>query len=270
MKHKLNLTAEKVQALCIANNYCTAMDNANYSYMLYNVDLDNKRGFGPVRLARLARLIKLHSDTAQSAEAIAAELKEAGSVEVLEPERDYKTVTQVEAAAPAGAELIEYIDQRGTEAAEVKPGYLVKGSTYSPETKTLEVVVFQNLRGSSRAARQNIREYINLHFDPSNYTGFTGPVIFQRVAPFIWNVFEKEKPRKYNPGANFKRFEDWCSGLPSVLDTCYYYNRSAVEDLGNILQETAEKRNKYTEQQAEQTLTALIFWEIYKEVNNIA
>ena len=268
MKHKLNLTAEKVQALCIANNYCTAMDNANYSTMLHNVDRDNKRGFGPVRLARLAQLIKLHSDTAQSVEAIAAELKEAGAVEVLEPEREYKTAAQVEAAAPAGADVIEYIDQRGAEAAEVKPEYLVKGSTYSHETKTLEVVVFQNLRGSSRAARQNIREYINLHFDPSNYDpAFVGPVNFARVAPFIWNVFEAEKPRKYNPGTDFKRFEDWCSGLPSVLDTCYYYNRSAVEDLGNILQETQEKRSKYTERQAEQTLTALIFWEIWKEVH---
>ena len=268
MKHKLDLTAQKVQALCAANNYCTAMDNANYSTMLHNVDLDNKRGFGPVRLARLAQLIKLHSDTAQSVEAIAAELKETGAVEVLEPERDYKTVTQAEAAAPAGAEKIEYIDQCGTEVAEIKPGYLVKGSKYSPETKTLEVVVYQNLRGCSRAARQNIRDYICKNFDPSNYTpDFTGPVIFQRVAPFIWDIFEKEKPRKYNPGTNFKRFEDWCSGLPSVLDTCYYYNRSAVDDLGNILQETEEKRNKYTEQQAEQMLTALIFWEIWKEVH---
>ncbi|MBO1291974.1 hypothetical protein J3349_04550 [Faecalibacterium sp. Marseille-P9590] len=86
MKHKLNLTAEKVQALCIANNYCTAMDSANYSTMLHNVDRDNKRGFGPVRLARLAQLIKLHSDTAQSVEAIAAELQQAGTEAPAEPE----------------------------------------------------------------------------------------------------------------------------------------------------------------------------------------
>ena len=77
MKHKLNLTAEKVQALCIANNYCTAMDNANYSIMLNNVDRDNKRGFGPVRLARLAQLIKLHSHTSKTVEDIAEEMKQA-------------------------------------------------------------------------------------------------------------------------------------------------------------------------------------------------
>ena len=81
MKHKLNLTAQKVQALCAANNYCTAMDNANYSIMLHNVDLDNKRGFGPVRLARLAQLIKLHSDTSKTIETITAELRQAGTPE---------------------------------------------------------------------------------------------------------------------------------------------------------------------------------------------
>lgn len=226
MKHKLNLTAEKVQALCIANNYCTAMDNANYSTMLNNVDRDNKRGFGPVRLARLAQLIKLHSDTAQSVEAIASELKQAGaqSVEAIaaEPQK---------AAAPAPV---------------------------------------QNLKTNSLQARLNVRKYICQRFDASNYTGFTGPVIFQNVAPFIWQTFNAEKPRKYNPGTDFKRFEDWCSGLPSVLDTCYYYNRSAVDDLGDILLETEEKRNKYTEQEAAQTLTALIFREIRKEVNRNA
>lgn len=86
MKHKLNLTAEKVQALCIANNYCTAMDNANYSTMLHNVDRDNKRGFGPVRLARLAQLIKLHSDTSKTIEDITEELKQAGTEAPAEPE----------------------------------------------------------------------------------------------------------------------------------------------------------------------------------------
>lgn len=227
MKHKLNLTAEKVQALCIANNYCTAMDNANYSTMLNNVDRDNKRGFGPVRLARLAQLIKLHSDTAQSAEAIAAELKEAGeqSAEAIaaEPQK---------AAAPAPV---------------------------------------QNLKTNSLQARLNVRQYICQRFDASNYTGFTGPAIFQNVAPFIWQTFNAEKPRQYSRGASdAERFEDWCSGLPSVLDTCYYYNRSALDDVAQILQQTPEWKSKYTEQQAEKLLTLLIFREIEKEVKKNA
>ena len=57
---------------------------------------------------------------------------------------------------------------------------------------------------------------------------------------------------------------DWCSGLPGVLDTCYYYNRSAVDDLGAILEETDEERARYTEEQAEKMLTTLIYRELKK------
>ena len=243
MKHKLNLTAEKVQALCIANNYCTAMDNANYSTMLHNVDRDNKRGFGPVRLARLAQLIKLHSDTAQSAEAIAAELKEAGA----------------QSAEAIAAELKE----AGAQSAEAIAA--------DPPKKAAAPAPVQNLKTNSLQARLNVRQYICQRFDASNYTGFTGPAIFQNVAPFIWQTFNAEKPRQYSRGASdAERFEDWCSGLPSVLDTCYYYNRSALDDVAQILQQTPERKSKYTEQQAEKLLTLLIFREIEKEVKKNA
>ena len=62
------------------------------------------------------------------------------------------------------------------------------------------------------------------------------------------------------------RTNSWCQGLPSVIDTCYYYNRSAVEDLGDILEETEEERNRYTEQDAERLLSCLIYREIRKEL----
>lgn len=59
-------------------------------------------------------------------------------------------------------------------------------------------------------------------------------------------------------------FIDWCQGLPSVLDTCYYYNRSAVVDLGNILEQSERERAQYTEEQAERLLTHLIYQELVK------
>ena len=61
-----------------------------------------------------------------------------------------------------------------------------------------------------------------------------------------------------------ERFTDWAQGLPSILDTCYYYNRSAVDDLGAILEETAEEKARYSEQNAEQLLTALIYRELVR------
>lgn len=59
-------------------------------------------------------------------------------------------------------------------------------------------------------------------------------------------------------------FIDWCQGLPSILDTCYFYNRSAVADLGAILQQSERERARYTESQAEQLLTHLIYQELVK------
>lgn len=58
-----------------------------------------------------------------------------------------------------------------------------------------------------------------------------------KEARFILSVHAKEKA--YSPEyqsrkgyTNEQVFIDWCQGLPSILDTCYYYNRSAVADLG--------------------------------------
>ena len=58
-------------------------------------------------------------------------------------------------------------------------------------------------------------------------------------------------------------FVDWCQGLPSALDTLYYYNRSAVDDLAAILEETEEEKAKYTEAQAEEILSRLIYRELF-------
>lgn len=62
-------------------------------------------------------------------------------------------------------------------------------------------------------------------------------------------------------------FVYWCEGLPGVLDTDYYLNRSAVEDLGNILEENEAERKKYTESEAETKITYLMWREIYKAVS---
>lgn len=139
------------------------------------------------------------------------------------------------------------------------------------------------LRSNSKQARENIRAYIVDHFDGTNYTpdfdyieqaqkdtaqGIRNVDIFSMVAHAIAETFYNEKCRfdnRFNAGrlSRYDLFEDWCAGLPSILDTCYYYNRSAVDDLGNILQENDAEKAKYTEQQAEKRLTQLIYREIY-------
>lgn len=123
------------------------------------------------------------------------------------------------------------------------------------------------LRSNSKKAKENIRQYIREIFDGSNY-GIDEPESFEDLARIIMDTFRDEKlnpEREYNRRRGYsdqRVFEDWCQGLPSIIDTLYYYNRSAVDDLARILEETPEEAEKYSEQDAERTLTYLIFREL--------
>ena len=121
------------------------------------------------------------------------------------------------------------------------------------------------LRTNSKKANENIRAYIMDNFIPENYTN-DPPKDFPGVAAFILDTFRKEKMSdfRYHNCDEFAAFADWCQGLPAVLDTCYYYNRSAVDDLGRILEETAEEKARFTEPEAERRLTWLIYRELSK------
>ena len=125
-----------------------------------------------------------------------------------------------------------------------------------------------SLKTTNKEAWLAIRQYILDYFNPCGYD-FTGPCSFPNVARFILSVHAKEKA--YSPEyqsrkgyTNEQVFIDWCQGLPSILDTCYYYNRSAVADLGDILQQSERERAQYTEEQAERLLTHLIYQELVK------
>ena len=117
----------------------------------------------------------------------------------------------------------------------------------------------------TKKAIGNIRAYIMDNFTPENYTD-NPPKDFPEVAAFILDIFRKEKMSdfRYRNCNEFAAFTDWCQGLPSVLDTCYCYNRSAVDDLGAILEETAEEKARFTEAEAERRLTWLIYRELGK------
>ena len=126
------------------------------------------------------------------------------------------------------------------------------------------------LKTNSKKARENIKNYIVETFTPENHTD-TPPTEWHEIAVFIYETFKEEKWNcsenfRYYRNNEWKAFLDWCSGLPSVLDTCYFYNRSAVEDLGTVLEETEQERKQYEELTAENILTMLIYNEIKKEI----
>lgn len=119
------------------------------------------------------------------------------------------------------------------------------------------------LKTNSKQARENIRNYIINRFDCSDYEPEIVPEGFTEIAKFILGTFRAEKENYQNiPEQDL--FVDWAQGLPSVLDTCYYYNRSATDDLGEILNETQSERDKYTDQDAAHLLSSLIYRELLK------
>lgn len=119
------------------------------------------------------------------------------------------------------------------------------------------------LRTNTKKARENIRAYIMNGFTPENYTD-TLPQEWPEIAAFILDTFRSEKAPigVYARMTEWERFQDWASGLPSVIDCGYYYNRSAVDDLGAILEETEAEKARFDERKAESLLTSLIYREL--------
>ena len=126
------------------------------------------------------------------------------------------------------------------------------------------------LKTNSKKARANIQQYIIDNFTPENYTDekIEG---FENIATFILKTFRSEKysrveDYKYYNNQEPLAFKDWAQGLPSALDTCYYCNRSAVDDLGTILEQTETEKKRYTEAEAENLLTIMIYCELTRGI----
>lgn len=129
------------------------------------------------------------------------------------------------------------------------------------------------LETNSKKAIKNTRAYILKNFDGTGYEFSGDGNNFHDVAAFIYKCFIEEKCKYAESyysriGYSMKDiFEEWAEGLPSVLDTCYYYNRSAVDDLAEILEEDEEEKQMYNDERAAgKLLTYLIYIEISKEV----
>ena len=121
------------------------------------------------------------------------------------------------------------------------------------------------LKTNSKQAIENIKKYILDNYDPSNYDEDEAPTEgFEKISSFILATARNEYSHLVNRVSDEQIFNEWCYGLPSLLDTCFLYNRSAVEDLGNILEETQEERSKYTETASEKQLIYLMYRELKK------
>lgn len=146
------------------------------------------------------------------------------------------------------------------------------------------------IRSNSKKAMENIRKYI---IDYSDFSGYTlkdcyfanledlkegaGLEIFPEIAKGIYSIFKAEY---LNNDYRFRRgthsiqelFSDYCAGLPSVIDTCYYYNSDPIDIIADILEMTPEEKENYSNKHQDdlkncQYLDYLIFREITKIYN---
>lgn len=121
------------------------------------------------------------------------------------------------------------------------------------------------LKSNSKKARENVRAYI---MQDSDYVKESYSRILNtedEVLATMFDIFCSEM--RYSIEANYNNphfgiFLDWARGLALGGLFCYYYNRSAVDDLGAILEETEEEKAHYTERQAEEWLSRMIYREL--------
>ena len=117
----------------------------------------------------------------------------------------------------------------------------------------------------TKQTKENLRIYITNNYDPSNYD-LDDCRDFSCIAKNILETFRSEK-RYSLCYSEFDKFEDWCQGLPSILDTCYYYNRLATDDLIFIFPDNEKEIERLNYQQAQRLLTKIIYLTL-KEAEN--
>lgn len=116
------------------------------------------------------------------------------------------------------------------------------------------------LRTNSKQAVINLRKYITEHVgDVDVYTDDFGELCYNILTRAAKEIKSNERWSELT----YNEFERWCQGLPTVLDTTYYLGK-AINDLGDILEETEEERKEYTEYEAVRLLTLLIYRELIK------
>lgn len=115
------------------------------------------------------------------------------------------------------------------------------------------------LKTNSKQARQNVQNYIITNASDYIAECYELPTEGKAIFASIAEIYKQEY-RKPMTQANFTK---WAQGLPcgSLFD---YYLHSAVNDLGEILEETDYECNRYTENEAELLLTKLIYREVLR------
>lgn len=123
------------------------------------------------------------------------------------------------------------------------------------------------LKTNCKKVNDFVKAFIIAHYTPENYE-IEKTDDFKQICQNIWNIFISERGdeiKRYKTYQNL--FIDYLQGLPSIIDTDYYYQYSANDLLGELLEQTEKEKAKYTEMQSEYLFSYLIFKQITKNID---
>lgn len=132
------------------------------------------------------------------------------------------------------------------------------------------------LKTNSKKAKENLKNYI-VNFSESAFQddkkhkeNFIYNNSFKDRCKWLYKKFRSEKKGEEKAYYNneFLMFESWAAGLAcNELFLYRWFTRSAKNDLGAILEETEEQKNRFSEMDAINKLTFLIYREIINNMN---
>ena len=123
------------------------------------------------------------------------------------------------------------------------------------------------LKTNSKKAINNTRQYV---IDCANLADYG---IHENFTPDNWKAFQEtyipiiRKELFYrlpeNAPVSFETFKHYMQGLPSLFG--YFIGENALNDLAEILEETEEEKNRFTQNEAAELLTKLIYRELFQK-----
>lgn len=120
------------------------------------------------------------------------------------------------------------------------------------------------LKTNCKKVREKVREYIRANYEGENYDDAPATDSeFGAVCSFIWACYYDEVGQ-YNRGNIQEDFCEWLCGLPSVLTLPHIYRDSAVDMVGEWLEETESEKARFNEMQACHLINYLVFSEVSK------
>ena len=128
------------------------------------------------------------------------------------------------------------------------------------------------LRTNTKDVKNAIHEYMLSHAEDvaCNYEIDAADIeTIETFSFFMFLTFKAEMlnhDKAYKAGrvSMFEMFKQWAAGLAFSGMFDYYYHPTAKELVSEWLQETEEEKNRYTESEAEELATRLIYREMFQ------